>query len=126
MPIDPFDTHHDIVTLAVVVRGLANGKIDRLALTVTVADHTPFVVHDVPAILGRVVVNTKSMFRATLFCDGCFLSAHGAEPVGYSLYIRSIIGSPISRASISSGRAPQARSSSMTKGAIRIPMRVER
>src|SRR6185312_8150262 len=64
----------------------------------------------------------KSVCRAN-FSGKIF---HRRRSGGYSLYIRSRIGSPISRASISSGKAPRARSSLTTKLAMRIPTRVVR
>src|SRR6478752_2631102 len=70
------------------------------------------------------VMKTKP--SASRIWPASFSSRAGASPFGYSLYIRSSIGRPTARASISSTSSPRPRKPSTTNCASRMPRRLDR
>ncbi|MEJ0042605.1 MAG: hypothetical protein WDM81_10490 [Rhizomicrobium sp.] len=69
---------------------------------------------------------TKTKASAARIFRASVSIAAGASPLGYSLYIRSMIGRPTSLASISSTASPRAAKPSTTNFASRMPIRSDR
>ena len=61
MPIGLLDTDYNIVSTTMGVLRLVNCDFDGFTLVVTMADDPAVIIHDVPAVLGRVMVNVEGV-----------------------------------------------------------------
>ena len=76
MAVRLFNTNHHIITVAMCVLCFTDSQIDRFTLIVAMADHTACVVHNVPAIMGFVVVDVVGLIGAAFFRGRCHVSDH--------------------------------------------------